>query len=231
MATSLDADGMRLRWEVVPFRQPSEIAVFTMYTGKRDVAQYGALCTEMEDFLASIAGITGGILTDYTLDTRLFLDLWQEPILNADGWGTAHQQYVSAASGTSSPMLPPQVAAVVTRDTFDGELPVPRRKNRSYIGPLTDNYLEVGGTMSVAGATALLTRLQTFHTSLQGVPVASGTPADYDGLCNVSYRGTGVPLGGAQIAKSDRARVGTVLDTQRRRRNALDEGYQTVPLS
>jgi hypothetical protein len=81
-------------------------------------------------------------------------------------------------------------------------------------------------------ATNLITALQTFHTSLQGVPPASSTPNVLAGLCQVSYKGTGVgPSDLPQITNANRVRIGLVPDTQRRRRNALPESYEFADLT
>jgi hypothetical protein len=53
---------------------------------------------------------------------------------------------------------------------------------------------------------------------------------EYKGLCNVSYKGTTVSFI-PQITNTTEVRVGRVIDTQRRRRNALSEDYDIFPLS
>lgn len=220
-----------MRWQLVPNDAPGEIAVFSMYTGKRDSSNYPALAQEMEDFVVAISGTTGGIINGYTIASMLFIDEYQNPIFSSSGWGAVYSRNVTAAVADGGGTLPYQCAWVLTRDTDDPELPRQRRKNRSYLGPLADNFLGSDGLMSTQSQTALLTKTQTFHNSLQGVAVASGTPVEYSGLCNISYEGTGnVPVV-PQITNTTQIRVGRVVDTQRRRRNALDEAYDLAPLN
>lgn len=230
MAESLANNGMRLRWELVPNDWPQEIAVFSMYTGIREAAQWEALAQEMEDFVVGISGTAGGIINGFTADSRLYVDEYQNPIFSDDDWGNVYQRYVTAAVADGAEQYPLQVALVVSRETEDQELPVKRRKNRSYLGPISTTFSDNDGRLSISGQTALLTKVQTFHTSLQGVALKPGVNSTFAGLCNVSYKGTGI-LSDAQIASSDRVRVGRVYDTQRSRRNAQDEGYVSVPLS
>lgn len=230
MSTSLAADGLRLRWQLVPNDAPSEIAVFSMYTGKRDEANYPALADEMEDFVESISGAAGGVINGYTVASQLFIDEWQNPLFSSDNWGGLYYRNVTAGVADSAGTVPYQVALVVSRFTDDNELPVKRRRNRSYLGPLGDAYLEPTGLFSSSGQLALGTKLQTFHTALQGVPVSASTPVEYGGLCNASYSGTGA-LGPAQITNTTEIRIGQVFDTQRRRRNALAEAYEIYPLT
>jgi len=231
MSTSLADDGIRLRWQLVPNDAPGEIAVFSMYTGKRDSSNYPALADEMEDYVQSISGTTGGIINGYTVASMLFIDEFANPLISTDNWGAVYSRNVAAAVADGGGTLPYQCAWVLTRDTDDDELPRKRRKNRSYLGPLADNFLGSDGLMSTQAQTALLTKTQTFHTALQGVAVASSTPVAYGGLCNISYSGTGnVPVV-PQITNTTQIRVGRVVDTQRRRRNALDEAYDLAPLT
>lgn len=231
MSTSIATDGIRLRWQLVPNDAPEEIAVFSMYTGKRDESNYPALVDEMEDWLIGISGSTGGIINGYTGASLLFVDEFANPLVSQSSWGTIYSRNVTGGVADGGGTLPFQCAWVITRDTDDNELPRNRRKNRTYIGPLADNFLGPDGRMSISGTNALLTKTQVFHNSLQGVPVASGTPSAYGGLCNVSYRGTTFVGSPPQITNSTQLRVGRVIDTQRRRRNALTEAYELVPLN
>jgi hypothetical protein len=230
MSTTLGNDGLRLRWELVPNDAPGEIAVFSMYTGKRDSSNYPALADEMEDFLESISGTTGGIINGYTIASQLFIDEYDNPLFADDNWGNVYSRNVSAAVADGGGTVPYQCAIVVSRLTNDDELPVKRRRNRSFLGPMADNFLGSDGLFTTQGQSALGTKVQTFHTSLQGIATASGVPVEYKGLCNVSYKGTTVSFI-PQITNTTEVRVGRVIDTQRRRRNALDEAYDIFPLT
>lgn len=230
MAEALANNGIRMRWELVPNDAPAEIAVFSMYTGKRDSSNYEAITDEMEDFLTNIAGSAGGIINGYTIASKLYVDEYENPIFSDDDWGNAYHRNVDAAVADGAGTVPFQCAIVATRTTDDAELPVKRRFNRSYLGPISDAFLGNDGLLTSGGQSALGTKMQTFHTSLQGVSVASGVNVAFSGLCNVSYRGTSI-LSDAQITNTDTVRVGAVIDTQRRRRNALTEDYDLFPLT
>lgn len=226
MATSLDADGMRIRVELIPNVNQGELVVWSYYTGKRDPATYSLLAGVVVQHVVRLGGASAvDMISDWVQGT-VYLDLWREPILNADGWGNAYQQGITRPSPASNPQLPAQCAVVVTRETNDGELPVRRRRNRSYLGPILPDVIEDDGRLILTKRDALAAEYVQFDTDMATAPVAGSTPPEYVGLCNVSYKGTGTPaLGGAQIAKTDQIRVGDVIDTQRSRRNGLVESY------
>jgi hypothetical protein len=124
-------------------------------------------------------------------------------------------------------MLPPQLAIVLSLSTSDQELAVRRRRNRSYIGPITTGKLETDGTVGTALRTAIVDDVETLDTGLRNVPLETGVSTDYEGLCIVSYAGI---AGIAQIAAADQIRVGSIVDTQRSRRNGLNESYTAATL-
>lgn len=230
MAVSMTNNTIRMRWELVPNDAPAELAVFTMYTGKRDSADYPAIAQEMEDFLTNISGTAGGVINGYTIASKLFVDEWQNPIFSSDHWGAAYSRNVTAAVADGGDTIPYQCSYVVSRLTTDTEVPTKRRFNRSYLGPISSQFVTSAGLMSSSGQTALGTKVQTFHTALQGVALEGGVPVQLKGLCNVTYKGVSL-ASGPQVTNTNTIRIGEVIDTQRRRRNALDEAYDLFPLT
>lgn len=230
MSTTLEADGMRIRIQLTPSLSQDDIVVWSYYTGKRDAAAYTQLFDVVEAHVHRLVNSGDvGLISDFLLGT-MYLDEWQNPLFSTNGWGNIAQRALTTTSPATSLLLPPQNAVVISRDTTDDELPVRRRRNRSYLGPIAPGNIGNNGKL-VAGLTAeLVTEYQTFDTSLGSAPVAASTPPEYDGLCNVSYKGTAVALSPAQIAKTDQIRVGDLVDTQRSRRNGINESYSVGPV-
>mgnify|MGYP006291436803 FL=1 len=208
-----------------------EILQTGFYTGKRDPAQYLAIAEETEDFLQAIgpsATLADRLLAGWT-NLTIFIDEWENPIFTSVGWGNAYA-YQSPETGQVD-ALPWQISAVVSLSTNDSELPVRRRRNRSYLGPVALSAMGTTATMNTGVRDATATAVQVFAQTLEGIPVASSTPVEYGGLCTVSYAGTGLPGLPQQIAAATQLRVGRVFDTQRRRSNGLQEEYATLPLT
>jgi hypothetical protein len=224
MAQRLDANGVRLRWEVVPADHPDEEAVFTMYTGKRDPSNYPALVTAMRDFLAGLFEVGGTAYFNEIVGAGFFIDEYQTPILSADSWGNAYQEFDSWSMVSSGQSLPLQVAAVVSRQTLDGEISAVRSYNRSFLPYLAEGCLAPSALFSSAFQSKVQTTLVTLDSDLRAdVPLQDGVAGEFEGLCNVSYKGAAGNTGPAQIMSSDLVWVGQVPDTMRSRRNALSE--------
>lgn len=208
-----------------------EILQTGFYTGKRDEAQYLALAEEVEDFLQAIgpsAAPADRLLAGWT-NLTIYLDLYEDPIFSPVGWGNVYA-YQSPVTGQVD-ALPWQISAVASISTNDPELPIRRRRNRSYLGPIALNAMGTQAVMNPTPQSATATAIQVFAQSLEGIPVASTTPVEYGGLCTVSYEGTTLPTSTAQIAAATQLRVGRVFDTQRRRSNGLNEEYVVLPLT
>lgn len=230
MSTTLEADGMRIRIQLTPSLSQDDIVVWSYYTGKRDEAAFPQLFDAVEAHVHRLVNSSDvGLISDFLLGT-MYLDVWQSPIFSTNGWGNIAQRPLTTTAPAASLLLPPQNAVVISRDTFDDELPVRRRRNRSYLGPIVPGAIQNNGKLQLGVPAELVTEFQTFDTSLGSAPVAASTPPEYDGLCNVTYRGTGVPLSGAQISKTDQIRVGDLVDTQRSRRNGINETYAVGPV-
>jgi hypothetical protein len=229
MATSLDSDGMRIRVELVPQAQQNDISVFSVYTGKRDPAEFPQLASAVQLWINQLQDPSdAGALAEF-LEGRVYFDYWQDPLFSDNGWGSVGDEPLVNDPSATDNILPPQCALVITRDTNDTELPRKRRRNRSYIGPVVQGAIINSGAIPAARADLIAQATQAFDTALGSAPLAGGVPPEYDGLCNVSYEGTVLPTG-PQIAVSNQVRVGDIVDTQRRRRNGLPEQYAILPL-
>lgn len=229
MATSLGPDGMRLRIELVPATQQNEISVFSVYTGKRDSSEFTQLRDAVDLWLNRLQDPSDcGLLSEF-FEGRVYFDYWQDPLFSDNGWAAAGDLPLTNDPAANDNILPPQIALAITRDTDDTELRRSRRRNRTYVGPVVQNAIQNDGSMLGTRANLIAVATQAFNTALGGAPLAAGVPVDYDGLCNVSYAGTSIGSG-PQIAVSTQVRVGTLMDTQRRRRNGLLESYVALPL-
>ena len=136
-------------------------------------------------------------------------------------WVTEYQRiYTPPVTGGGGVILPPQCALVISQQTSD--IPVPlgdgSRRNRSYIGYLNANNLALGGVYNTASVEGLADQTVLLDTRLQGI--ARVAPVGRGGLCVTSVQ---------EGLSGDTAvfRVGRVVDTQRRRRNAIQENYVT----
>lgn len=138
-----------------------------------------------------------------------------------------YREYATAdepKGGGSGQAFPPQIALCVTTEAPNRG---PARFGRYYL-PLPAVSLESDLRISEARATQILGAQRTFLLALRD---AYGTPAAPDVIdlppVNVSTLGGG---GAGSQQNITRVRVGRVLDTIRRRRNAMDEAYTTVAL-
>ena len=136
-------------------------------------------------------------------------------------WVTEYQSiFTPPLTGGGGSILPPQCTLVVSQQTSD--IPVPlgdgSRRNRSYIGYLNANNLALGGVYNTASVEGLADQIILLDTRLQGLSRVA--PVGRGGLCVTSVQ---------EGLSGDTAvfRVGRVVDTQRRRRNAIQENYVT----
>lgn len=118
---------------------------------------------------------------------------------------------------TGNPM-PLQIARVFSWNT---SRPGPKGKGRMYVPGSPSSDAGVGGLLSTAHATSLANDAKNLLTTLSNsgggdfnwwvTPIVTGKPYE-------------------QYATINQVRVGRALDTQRRRRRNIDEGYVTVTL-
>jgi len=178
----------------------------------------------MQSFVDALWALgAGSIFAPITAGT-LYVDEYQTPVLSSDSWGNAYSQSLVAPTPTTQDALPLQNAIVVSRQTLDQELPQTRSYNRSFVGPLQVGVLDSDGRIDSSRADNIRDVFVALDNDLRNnVPLLTGVPGAYEGLCNASYRGTPPALGPAQIASTDRLWVGLTMDTQRRRRNKVFE--------
>ena len=133
-------------------------------------------------------------------------------------WTTTHQSlFAPVIAGSTQGIAPPQCSIVMSQQTAD--IPVPlgdgSRRNRTYIGYLADSF-NADGTMVTVNQQLVLDSMIALDSRLQLVPRFA--KVGRGGLCVTSIQEN---LSG----DTNVFRVGRVVDTQRRRRNAISENY------
>lgn len=225
-------DGVRMRFRLTHGSWAGDEAQFSLYTGRRDPSRYDDIAAEMADFLDNIMADTAGVaeIIDGGVDTvSFFIDEWQNPVLAQDSWGNAYQLDAPGPAQPSN-VEAASLAVALSRQTQDSRVPQRRSYNRCYIPFINKQNTTLGGKFD--GRDQLLTALQTFHSSLQGIPLDTGVDGSLAGLCNAVYSGTpSTIILGAEIFRSDIAFVDNVYDHQRRRVAQYQPSRRTVPLT
>lgn len=176
--------------------------------------------------LPSVGGIIGTLIQSWFsnsgnhVPSDVKLVSVKAAAINTDGKQTtpAWEAEFLASGGTNFPYLP-QGATV--RTLVSSKFKDPGKYNRFYLPVAIDNTFETwkisnGVATSMATLTAQL--IDDINTSLAEAGPFNNT---YE-VCVVSNKGTGYQYPVASV------RVGNIVDTQRRRRNALTETYQSV---
>lgn len=138
--------------------------------------------------------------------------------------------YGTAIAGTyGSNVFPPQLSLVATLENAGARGLA--AKGRMYLPGIAHAI----GTNGKIGDTQVLNVANKFKTFLDAVNVAasgdSGVVLASQGRRTRNADGSYSPVPGTAVnARVNRVRVGSVYDTQRRRRNALVETYQTATL-
>lgn len=125
----------------------------------------------------------------------------------------------SSTVGPSTTSMPNQCAVVLSQ--ISG-LPGARGRGRAYL-PCLATGPDTGGRISAADRTSILTNARTMLIAAEAAYIANGG-VQPGGLVVASGVGAG------QNNKVTRLRVGDVIDTQRRRRDALVEAYSEAAL-
>jgi hypothetical protein len=124
-------------------------------------------------------------------------------VASNDGWGT----------GDTGPH---QLSYVVGyRNQFETSIPLGRRRNRFYIGPLKHTAIFSDGRMSTANRATLITEVIALHDRLRTIPDAEETDPPL-GLMVVS------PTAGSMF-EADHLSVGLRIDTMRSRTQHVPE--------
>lgn len=147
-------------------------------------------------------------------------------VVNNDGKTLADSaQYHSPATakvgGSAAQANPPQIALVATLANS-----MPRglaTKGRMFL-PGVNSTVDTTGHIGTASTTAIATNLKTFFDTIHN-------DADTPGNLMLASVGRGPLHTDGAIRMVNTVRVGNVYDTQRRRRNALAETYQTRSLA
>jgi hypothetical protein len=123
--------------------------------------------------------------------------------------------------GNTGGSYPPQIALVASLDA------TPNRglagKGRMYL-PGVNHAFDTTGAISSANRLATANALKTFFDTINASTTVSND------VINASKGRIGVPFANAISRKVTAVRVGSVYDTQRRRRNNLPEVYSTVAI-
>lgn len=179
--------------------------------------------------LPPIVGVTQSDLEDLALAavTGFYTDFWTPCTLlippattllsataqaiNAAGQVTVSGDgvFTSAAPGTSSsPSLPPECSIVVSLRTGQAG---PRGRGRMYLPPFATNALAADGQITSTCQSTVADGMQdfmdTWNAAPPGYPVSVASNA------------------GLFVAAVDNIKVGRTVDSQRRRRNTIPEGY------
>lgn len=183
--------------------------VFTSKTGLRESARWGAVHTAMLNHWDQLNA--GNILGGADLiATRL--SNW-ETSGGFTGWHQISTQ-IQSSGGDTADRLPPQLAAVFTvlNDT-DLSVALGRRRNRTFLGPLVQGFIDGAGYITSTAVSACNTAFDDFRGDLLGIP--SGVSANL-GICVFSV---------AELASmaADKRGMGPSVDTHRSRRQKRND--------
>lgn len=139
--------------------------------------------------------------------------------------------YGTALQGTAaSPILPPQIALVASLENAGARGLA--AKGRMYL-PGIAAALGTTGQISTTNATTIAGNMKTFFDAVNAAaPTGEKVILASQGRRVKGPDGSYSPVPGTAVnAVVNRVRVGTVYDTQRRRRNAMVEQYQSATLA
>jgi hypothetical protein len=193
-----------------------ELCTVGVHTAVRAPAQYSQLITCMQDFMTdlvdSLVPVNGVSITIANWGTTGFVG-WHQVALFDD----------TAATYGDNNSLPHQLQAVGTY-VNDNELTVApgRRRNRSYIGPMSDNTLNAAeGRIGPTLQGSMLLAWTNLDGALRGV--GSPSTSDFEGLCVVS-EAEGVMM------DATRVKVGAKYDIHRSRAQKTPENYDVIAI-
>ncbi len=139
--------------------------------------------------------------------------------------------YGTPIAGSNSGVIhPPQITLVATMEVAGARGLA--AKGRMYLPGIAKN-IGTNGQLSTGDVLDLATSFKTFLDAVNAAaPVGESVILASQGNRVKDVNGKYVPVPGTAVnAEVDRVRVGSVYDTQRRRRNALPELYQTATLA
>lgn len=139
--------------------------------------------------------------------------------------------YGTPIAGSNNGLIyPPQIAMVATLERAGARGLA--AKGRMYLPGVSKN-ITTNGQISTSDTLELAVRVKTFLDAVNAAaPVGESVILASQGNRVKNAEGVYVPVPGTAVnAEVDRVRVGSVYDTQRRRRNALVELYQSSTLA
>lgn len=160
---------------------------------------------------------TGAAISAYISDHTTFVGVRLDDVREPGG---IVRQAVSdnaepVTGGLAGSQLPPQIAEVISLRTGD---PGRSRRGRMYFPPLGVAALFGDGTLHVSRRAELAQAMADFFTGVNGDAFVASTAFVASDVLQ------------ALIAINE-VRVGDIFDTQRRRRNALDESYSVASVT
>jgi hypothetical protein len=202
----------RLTWTIVD--QWGETCQWSVHCAPRDAADYGDIYAAMDTFFADLD--TNDILADCTL-TKLSYGEWAD---HPTFVGFHQIDSVSRSTVSTTTMdLPPQIALAVgwrNTDLNGVGLALGRRRNRTYLGPLSESNDDAGGgRLSAVRRTTIVGRFTDLNDTLETIAPDTGW-TDLPGLV-VTSPTQGVALIANEIA------CGRAYDTVRSRRQKVPE--------
>lgn len=213
----LAPNGMRIRfWLDLP---SGEMVNFGFVTALRDdpddLDTITGLCDQFLDDLHADT-ITGGITS-----ARVFFDQWKNPLLNPNGWGFFHWDTL-AFTQPGAPSAPPQLAIAISLNNPSNTVPRRQQYNRFFLGPVRSGINDAAGELGATQRGHILDAVGDLVTGLEQVPEQAPNLV-YGGLFLANYKDE-------VLHEVQRVRVGSLFDTQRRRRNGLAEVYSDLPV-
>lgn len=210
---------LRLVWHIR--NSNNEDLQWAVHTGDRVSAQYAALYTAM-DTVFSVYD-TNDNLGDCTL-VGLSIQRWA----TGPGYVGFHQadSVLRNVASTTTADLPPQIAWAVGWRTDSVGFAAARlqsRRNRTYIGPLSESNDDTGGgRMSDTRRDGMVGRITDLHTDLKAIATDTGWE-DLDGLVVTS------PINNLAGAANEVV-AGRAYDTMRSRRQKTPEDVNIFAL-
>jgi hypothetical protein len=156
--------------------------------------------------------------------TRVKLSFYESGAENATEGATVFHDYPVAIAGGQggSQALPPQISVVASLHASPS-LGL-AGKGRMFL-PGVECPIESDGSMSSANRTNMIAPLKTFFDAVNGSAAVDGR------LVNTSKGRIGVPFAPPVARAVTTIRLGSIYDTQRRRRNQLTEQYTAAVLA
>lgn len=186
-----------------------ELCTFGLHIMKRDEADWDEMLDAMHDFVLTLGYLyppsTMETVTYSEWDTGGGFTGWHQrrQIASDDGWGT----------GDTGPH---QLAYVVGyRNQFESSIPLGRRRNRFYLGPLKHTAISSDGRMSPTNRGTLITGVTALHDRIRATPDSLATDPP-TGLVVVS-------AAEGKLFEADHLSVGLRIDTMRSRTQHIPE--------